>query len=540
MCEKLNVLAMKKNLLCFLVCIYAVIIVLSMMSIAYADIPSNVKEEYEYNDHDSSIIIVKNRLKELGYFGKNAQFSDVVSNELKTAVKAFQKKNNVLVNGVIDKAFLELLFSDDAAEKDGKPKVRAVVLMEEPAVTESETTSLSRIIEDGAIKEKNKDEDKSAIDLGWAFVIICICFIFGGVLLSKTRKKALNQYKIESLNSQSQKNVKMTSVSDVKTDSVAYKHGISIGQESRAESKSEQWNKVLQKVAEQKKEKYLQQKAEDQQRQVVFLAQQERIRKQKEEEEKDRQEVARRNQQVINTIKLHSTKYNQMMQTIKKYGFIDNVSLEYNLSYVFSNRYCFDTVKPIDALAYLASNNEHLKKGYEIIKDNRKKQRQYLDEISKCKETPDFDIRQTGIEHTRFLHIENNLCKSIEPKIKTDLEVTMYLYYRNGGAHALHTYTFHYNEINFAYSINPVPDIEYVGAQEEREKVTPKLRYQIMKRDHFRCVICGASAEEGARLHVDHIQPVSKGGKTVESNLRTLCDRCNLGKSDQYDPNGLN
>ncbi len=99
---------------------------------------------------------------------------------------------------------------------------------------------------------------------------------------------------------------------------------------------------------------------------------------------------------------------------------------------------------------------------------------------------------------------------------------------------------FHYNEIDFAFSIYPIPDIEYVGAKEEREKMTPKLRYQIMKRDHFRCVICGASAEEGAKLHVDHVQPVSKGGKTVESNLRTLCDRCNLGKSDQYDPNGFN
>ena len=74
----------------------------------------------------------------------------------------------------------------------------------------------------------------------------------------------------------------------------------------------------------------------------------------------------------------------------------------------------------------------------------------------------------------------------------------------------------------------------------ERALMRPSLRYKILKRDSFRCTICGASAQEGAKLHVDHIIPISKGGKTVESNLRTLCERCNLGKRDRYDPNGLN
>ncbi|MCM1266209.1 MAG: HNH endonuclease [Candidatus Gastranaerophilales bacterium] len=66
------------------------------------------------------------------------------------------------------------------------------------------------------------------------------------------------------------------------------------------------------------------------------------------------------------------------------------------------------------------------------------------------------------------------------------------------------------------------------------------MRYNILKRDGFKCVICGRSKADGAKLHVDHIKPVSKGGKTEESNLRTLCDMCNLGKSDAYDPYGLN
>ena len=67
----------------------------------------------------------------------------------------------------------------------------------------------------------------------------------------------------------------------------------------------------------------------------------------------------------------------------------------------------------------------------------------------------------------------------------------------------------------------------------ERAKMSDSLRYDILKRDNFKCQICGSTAQDGVKLHVDHIIPVSKGGKTVKSNLRTLCDRCNLGKSNK-------
>lgn len=76
--------------------------------------------------------------------------------------------------------------------------------------------------------------------------------------------------------------------------------------------------------------------------------------------------------------------------------------------------------------------------------------------------------------------------------------------------------------------------------RQERSKLSASLRYDVLKRDNFRCTICGRSASDGVTLHVDHIKPVSKGGKTEMSNLRTLCDYCNLGKSDKYDPNGMN
>ena len=70
----------------------------------------------------------------------------------------------------------------------------------------------------------------------------------------------------------------------------------------------------------------------------------------------------------------------------------------------------------------------------------------------------------------------------------------------------------------------------------ERKLMTNTLRYQILQRDGFRCQICGRSQEDGVILHIDHIKPVSKGGKTEPSNLRVLCADCNLGKGDSYNP----
>ena len=64
--------------------------------------------------------------------------------------------------------------------------------------------------------------------------------------------------------------------------------------------------------------------------------------------------------------------------------------------------------------------------------------------------------------------------------------------------------------------------------------ISDKLRYQVLKRDNFKCCACGASPakDPSVELHIDHIIPWAKGGETVIENLQTLCSKCNLGKSD--------
>lgn len=66
----------------------------------------------------------------------------------------------------------------------------------------------------------------------------------------------------------------------------------------------------------------------------------------------------------------------------------------------------------------------------------------------------------------------------------------------------------------------------------QRQLMTPKLRKYIIGRDHNTCQQCSNSTaiEPNLLLEVDHKVPVSKGGITTESNLQTLCWKCNRSK----------
>ena len=61
-----------------------------------------------------------------------------------------------------------------------------------------------------------------------------------------------------------------------------------------------------------------------------------------------------------------------------------------------------------------------------------------------------------------------------------------------------------------------------------------RLRWKVLERDRFTCGGCGASpaTTPGTTLHVDHVVPFSREGRTELDNLQTLCERCNLGKTN--------
>ena len=60
-----------------------------------------------------------------------------------------------------------------------------------------------------------------------------------------------------------------------------------------------------------------------------------------------------------------------------------------------------------------------------------------------------------------------------------------------------------------------------------------KIRERILQRDGHMCQMCGQT--EG-RLHIDHIIPKRLIGAEGDndSNLRVLCEKCNLSKGGRF------
>lgn len=67
--------------------------------------------------------------------------------------------------------------------------------------------------------------------------------------------------------------------------------------------------------------------------------------------------------------------------------------------------------------------------------------------------------------------------------------------------------------------------------QAARRAPTPNLRMKVLKRDNYRCRICGQNPSDDTNiiLHVHHIRPWSERGATDLNNLVTLCHTCHAG-----------
>lgn len=70
------------------------------------------------------------------------------------------------------------------------------------------------------------------------------------------------------------------------------------------------------------------------------------------------------------------------------------------------------------------------------------------------------------------------------------------------------------------------------GTKRTKRDPSLALRFYVLKRDRFCCVACGRSpaTAAGLVLEIDHHVAWSKGGETIEENLKTLCFDCNRGK----------
>ena len=73
--------------------------------------------------------------------------------------------------------------------------------------------------------------------------------------------------------------------------------------------------------------------------------------------------------------------------------------------------------------------------------------------------------------------------------------------------------------------LNKVPERKGSGNRHQN------LRFEVFKRDEFKCQYCGRSPKtDGIVLELDHVTPVCDGGRMEISNLVTSCRDCNRGK----------
>jgi predicted restriction endonuclease len=192
------------------------------------------------------------------------------------------------------------------------------------------------------------------------------------------------------------------------------------------------------------------------------------------------------------------------------------------------------------ALNYVDENYDIIRKYIKVLDDRNNIFFDYYKQYKKIMNSK----RNKTIECNRFYFrniekyelYENALCEKVRTKNINKVNLTIMIDYRSNMGRNYYSDFRYYNSDDM---VELLEDARVVRKNKERASyqrslMSMSLRYDVLKRDNYKCCICGASARmDGVKLEVDHIKPISKGGKTVLNNLQTLCMDCNRGKSNK-------
>ena len=237
-------------------------------------------------------------------------------------------------------------------------------------------------------------------------------------------------------------------------------------------------------------------------------------------------------------VKNISIKYNKVVELNKKYEFKQMGKLNRTIKEREYSHKSFDRARANSIILYQIENNVNNIR--EFILDayrNKKSYDNYIEEYLKINDTvSDSNLEQINFSRKKYNKIEKRIIKEIlyDKKIY-NISINVIVSYTTPSGK--NTYkknrVVEYQELCDLYMQWRNGKKYDETSKRERKYLTDKMRYDVLKRDEFKCKKCGITVKDGAKLHVDHIIPVSKGGITTLSNLQTLCDRCNLGKSDK-------
>ena len=68
---------------------------------------------------------------------------------------------------------------------------------------------------------------------------------------------------------------------------------------------------------------------------------------------------------------------------------------------------------------------------------------------------------------------------------------------------------------------------------EGRTTVPTAVSVDVWLRDGICCRYCGYWEKDRHNFHLDHVQPVSRGGQNTRENLVVACRKCNIVKGNQ-------
>ena len=242
-------------------------------------------------------------------------------------------------------------------------------------------------------------------------------------------------------------------------------------------------------------------------------------------------------------VKKHSDRYKKLLDLNNKYNFYTFSSTIASYNHQCNSQRSFDRLDLNNVFfSYIEKHLEACSTLISKIDKNISNYKLYCyDYNNLTTSVTQESAKEFKVPFNTFINIEESIVKKnkLSPQCTFTIRISAsYTSPQGRNSYSKH-YDYDYDQIASSYKevwrLISVRQSRAYQVQVERAKLSDSLRYDVLRRDGFKCQICGATAQEGAKLHVDHIIPVSKGGKTELSNLRTLCDRCNLGKSDKIE-----
>ena len=248
--------------------------------------------------------------------------------------------------------------------------------------------------------------------------------------------------------------------------------------------------------------------------------------------------ISIRRKQYHDFVDRHSLGLRKLIELNLEYQFfkVENFNLEKN----YDNEHFFEIVQPVDLLIYeLRFLKTRVKENIQYAKVNQKKHEIYLKRVENECLVFDFDT-VIPFKNTQYLKqvLANAISKGVKkPVTEFFILVKIYRSLINGRLVSYKKDVFDSETIveligmieekRGDYYLNP--EIWDSISKVERGRVSNKVRFAIYARDNYRCVKCGDTGD----LEIDHIYPISKGGKSDLDNLQTLCHNCNYQKGNR-------